>query len=73
MADPVAAVRGLYAHFGEEVSPLHVRRMETWMRDRPQDVHGRHRYQLADFGFTREGLDERYETYRKRFGVPSEA
>jgi hypothetical protein len=72
MADPVAAVRGLYAHFGAEVSPLHARRMEVWMRDRPQDVHGRHRYDLADFGFTREGLDERYEAYRKRFGVPSE-
>ena len=73
MADPIAAVRGLYARFGDEVSPLHARRMEAWMRDRPQDVHGRHRYELADFGLTREGLEERYEAYCKRFGVPKES
>jgi hypothetical protein len=72
MADPVAAVRGLYAHFGAELSPLHERRMQTWMRDRPQDAHGRHRYDPADFGLSREGIDERYADYRKRFGVPSE-
>ncbi len=72
MADPVAAVRGLYAHFGAEVSPLHEKRMQTWMRDRPQDVHGRHRYDPADFGLSREAIDERYAEYRERFGVPSE-
>ena len=72
MADPVAAVRELYAHFGAEVSSLHERRMQTWMRDRPQDVHGRHRYDPADFGLSREGIDERYADYRERFGVPSE-
>jgi Sulfotransferase family len=72
MADPLAALRALYAHFGEEVSPLHARRVEVWMRDRPRDVHGRHVYDPADFGFTREGLEERYATYRERFAVPAE-
>jgi hypothetical protein len=72
MADPVAAVRGLYAHFGQEVGELHARRMEMWLRDRPQDVHGRHAYDLADFGFTLDELAERYAEYRKRFAVPEE-
>jgi hypothetical protein len=72
MADPIAAVRGLYAHFGEEVGPLHARRMEVWMRDRPQDVHGRHVYDPADFGYTLEGLAVRYAEYRERFAVPEE-
>ena len=65
MADPIAAVRALYAHFGAEVSPLHARRMEVWMRDRHQEVHGRHVYDPADFGLTTEGLAERYSEYRR--------
>ncbi len=72
MADPIAAVRALYAHFGAEVSPLHARRMEVWMRDRHQEVHGRHVYDPADFGLTTEGLAERYSEYRQRFKVPDE-
>lgn len=72
VADPVDAVRALYAHFGDEPGALHVRRMEVWMRDRPQDAFGRHRYDPADFGFTRAGLRERFADYRERFAVPDE-
>ena len=72
VADPIAAVRKLYAHFEAEVSPLHARRMEVWLRDRPRDVHGRHHYDAADFGLTREDLHERFAAYRERFGVPDE-
>jgi len=72
LADPVAAVRGLYAHFGQQVGSLHERRMEVWMRDRPQDAYGRHVYDPADFGYTLEGLALRYAEYRERFNVPEE-
>jgi len=46
-------VRALYVHFGAQVSPLHARRMEVWMRDRHQEVHGRHVYDPADFAAPR--------------------
>ena len=72
MADPVRAVRALYAHFGAEVSPLHARRMEVWMRERHQEVHGRHLYDPADFGLSEESIGERYAEYRERFAVPDE-
>jgi hypothetical protein len=72
MADPIATVRALYAHFGARVSPLHARRMEVWMRDRHQEVHGRHVYDPADFGLTVAGLAERYAEYRARFAIPDE-
>jgi hypothetical protein len=72
MADPVGAVRAMYAHFGESVSPLHARRMEVWMQDRHQEVHGRHVYDPADFGLTIDGIAERYAEYRARFAVPDE-
>jgi hypothetical protein len=72
MADPIATVHALYAHFGVRVSPLHERRMEVWMRDRHQEVHGRHVYDPADFGLTNEAIAERYAEYRARFAVPDE-
>ncbi len=71
-ADPVAAVRALYAHFGAQVSRLHARRMEVWVRDRHREVHGRHVYHAADFGLTTDGIAERYAEYRERFAVPDE-
>jgi hypothetical protein len=72
MNDPIEAVRALYAHFGAQVSPLHARRMEAWMRERHQEVHGRHVYDPADFGLTVEGIRERYAEYCVRFAVPDE-
>ena len=67
MADPVAAVAGLYAPHGEEVSDLHARRMRAWLRDRPQDAFGRHRYDPADFGWTYEALADEFADYAARY------
>jgi hypothetical protein len=72
MKDPIGAVEALYAHFGERVSDLHRRRMEAWMRDRPQSAFGRHRYDLADFGLRADALEGAYAAYRARFDVPRE-
>ena len=72
MSDPIEAVRALYAHFGEELQPLHEKRMRVWMDTRPQETFGRHRYDMQDFGFTPGGIDEMFSDYRKRFGVPDE-
>ncbi len=72
MKDPVGSVQRLYQHFGDEVSPLHARRMETWMRDRPQETFGRHGYDAKDFGFTLEELREQYSDYTERYKIPEE-
>lgn len=73
MKDPVGAVQRLYHHFGDEVSPLHARRMEIWMRDRPQETFGRHGYDAKDFGFTEKGLREQYAAYTERYEIPEES
>jgi hypothetical protein len=70
--DPLGAVRRIYAHFGDEVGPLHARRMQAWLRQAPAERHGRHRYDLADFGLSAGALAEQYADYRARFGVPLE-
>lgn len=72
LADPIGAVQKLYAAFGEEPGPLHVRRMQAWLRDRPQEAFGRHAYDAKDFGLGPEAIRERYRAYRERYDVPDE-
>lgn len=71
LRDPIGAVRRIYAHFGEEPGPLHLRRMQAWMRERSEDT-GRHRYQLGDFSLCEAALREDFRPYTERFGIPAE-
>jgi Sulfotransferase family len=73
MADPLQTVRDLYGHFGAEVSDLHARRMEVFLKDRPKDAFGRHRYDPADFGWTYAGLAEEFSDYTQRYHIRSES
>jgi Sulfotransferase family len=70
--DPLEAVRGLYRRFGDEVSDLHARRMETFLRQRPKDAFGHHRYDPADFGWTYAGLAEEFSEYAHRYHIRTE-
>jgi hypothetical protein len=72
MADPLQTVRDLYGHFGAEVSDLHVRRMEVFLKDRPKDAFGRHLYDPLDFGWTYAGLAEEFLDYTQRYDIRSE-
>ena len=72
MKDPVGTVRDIYSHFGESPEPLHERRVELFMQNRPRDHYGRHVYRLDDFGMTTRAIDERFETYRQRYGASFE-
>jgi len=70
--DPLEAVRGLYRRFGDEVSDLHARRMEMFLRQRPKDAFGQHRYDPADFGWTYAGLAEEFREYADRYHIRTE-
>ena len=63
IADPVAAVRQVYDHadipFTEETEQA----VSRWWREHPADKHGQHRYELADYGLTREMVEEVYADY----------
>ncbi len=72
MRDPVAAVTKIYAQFDEEPSDLHTRRIQAWMREKPQDEFGRHRYVPEDFGWSYEGLADIWDDYVSRFGIERE-
>ena len=72
MRDPLAAIRGIYAHFDEEPSPLHERRIDAWLREKPQNEFGRHGYDPKDFGWSYEELAEVWKPYTERYGIERE-
>jgi len=72
MADPIGAVRRIYAEQDTALHPLHVQRMQTWMEQRGQDAFGRHRYDPEDFGLCCDEIRARYASYSARYGIPPE-
>ena len=72
VADPIATVRRIYRRYDEELSPLHERRMEVWMRSRTSATTGQHIYDPADFGWSYDALADRFREYQDRYAVPRE-
>jgi hypothetical protein len=72
MRDPLATMRRLYGHFGEAPSRLHERRIEAWLREKPQTADGKHVYDPVDFGWTYPELAEIWRPYRERFDIARE-
>ncbi len=72
VADPVAVVQRMYAHFGFEFTPEAERRMRAWHAANPQGKHGGHHYDAEEFGLDEDEIAERFAAYAKRFAVPRE-
>jgi hypothetical protein len=70
--DPIAAVRGVYAHFSEALSGEAEAAMRRHLAASPQGRYGKHAYTGADFGLRRAAVDERFRAYCERFGVEAE-
>lgn len=73
LAEPKATLEGIYDHFGEAMNTLHMRRVDAWLKQRPQHAEGVHSYDPGDFGWTQKMLTERYSGYRQRYGVAKES
>jgi hypothetical protein len=65
--DPIATVRGIYAHFDLPFRPAAEEAMGRWLAEHRKDRHGRHEYTLQEFGLDAERERERYRRYRERF------
>jgi hypothetical protein len=72
VTDPVAAVAGLYEHFGLELTAEAEGAMQAYASEHGQGEHGRHSYSLADFGLDRGALEERFARYFARHDTPRE-
>lgn len=72
MADPIAATRRIYSHFDYAWSDAFGQRAEAWLRDHPKDRHGKHRYDLDQFGLSRELIDRSFQDYCQHYGIEPE-
>jgi hypothetical protein len=72
VSDPLKQVRRVYDFLGLDLTPETEAAMQRWRSENRQTKHGTHQYSLEDFGLDRAALDPKFETYRERFGVPSE-
>ncbi len=71
--DPIPAISGMYAAFGEELAADAEQPMRSFLRNNPKDKHGVHRYSLEDYGIDPDELRRQYAFYNERFTIPSEA
>jgi hypothetical protein len=69
VVDPVAAVRQVYAHAGMEFSAETQAAVSNWWAANPSDKHGQHKYQLSDYGLTREQVETVYADYIETYGA----
>ncbi len=70
--DPVATVRGIYAHFGDQLSATAEAAMAGYAAENRQGKHGTHAYRLDELGLDRAKLEARFADYRARRAIPHE-
>lgn len=63
VADPVEAVREVYAFGDMDFTAEAEQAVGAWWAANPADKHGQHRYELADYGLTREQVETVYGDY----------
>jgi hypothetical protein len=71
--DPVAAVRDLYAHFGEALTDTAAAAMRDHLARHPRERYGAHRYEPEDFGLDAGAIRARFAAYTRRFDVREDA
>ena len=67
LADPVAAVRKVYARFDLLFPEGMKERIHQFLHQNPKDRFGKHHYSLEEFGLNLEEEKTRYSFYRERF------
>lgn len=68
VADPLAAVRQVYVHADMDFSDQTHAAVSNWWAANPSDKHGQHKYELADYGLTREQVEDVYSDYIETYG-----
>ncbi len=74
IADPIAAVRELYAQFDRELSEAGERALRRWQSDNPQHKHGKHAYskQADEIGISAGEIHERFADYMDYYDMKPE-
>lgn len=71
--DPIGEMKRLYARFDTELTAEAEAAMQAMLDANPQGKHGKHSYDLADYGLDRAGVHAHFRDYTERFGVACRA
>jgi hypothetical protein len=72
LADPIAAIAGIYDHFGLTLSAEAETAMRRFRDARPKGRHGQHRYRLEDWGLQANEIRDRFRVYTQTYDVRPE-
>ncbi len=67
VSDPIGVVKGIYAHYGLEVTSELSDSLERYVKENPQHKHGKHKYSLEDFGLSASDIQRRFGDYAAEF------
>lgn len=67
-ADPIAVVGDIYRHFGIAFTDDARLGMAQYLRQRPRDLYGVHRYSAGEFGLDAAGERAHFGAYLERYG-----
>ena len=67
VSDAVGVAKRIYAHFGLALTPVALAAFEAHATTNPRAKHGRHDYDLEQFGLSEARVRERFRVYQERF------
>jgi len=67
VGDAVGVAKRIYAHFGLPLTPAALAAFEAHAAANPRAKHGRHEYELEEFGLSEELVRERFREYQGKF------
>ena len=70
--DPMAAVSGIYRHFGRELTPAAEAAMRRYVEQNPKDKKGAHLYSLEEFGLDPATERSNFQGYTDYFDIVPE-
>jgi hypothetical protein len=71
--DPLGTLRQIYDHFGYTYTEELERRARKWVEENPKNKHGKHQYDLAQFGLDEATIDRMFRSYCLRYDIQPEA
>jgi hypothetical protein len=69
--DPIGTVKRIYEAFDEDVTPEAEAAMNAYMADNPKGKHGKHEYDLAEYGLSAGEVREMFKDYVEDFDIPT--
>jgi hypothetical protein len=69
--DKLGTVHKIHEHFGYEHDDRTEERMRSWLEQHPH--HAGHRYELEQFGLSKDMLEGAFRAYREEFGIARES